>query len=95
MIQKFDWDQHPIEMLELEYENYLNLLFETLIVNENLEDGEDPLPEPPTESGTDFCGCDICCTRETMAFLMPRFITLYEQGYIRKLDASSASTSDH
>ena len=93
-VNDYDWDQGPLEMLELEYETYLERLFETMIVNDNLEIHEEPLPSVPTASGTDFCGCDVCCTRETFAFLMPRFLKLYEQGYIRKM-SSEASTPDN
>lgn len=80
-IYDFEWDQAPMEMLEMGYEVYLNRLFEALT--------EDEYPKgDATESGHSFCGCDSCCTRETLAYLIPRILDLHEQGYIRKTEAA-------
>jgi hypothetical protein len=83
-IDEWEWDNHPAELLEMGYEVYLERLFESLIVTEDAEGEGDVIEPMDTESGTYFCGCDTCCTRETLAFLLPRILDLYEQGYIRK-----------
>lgn len=80
----YEWDQGPMEMVEIGYEDYLNSLFEQ--VN---DDGTEEIAD--TESGMSFCGCDTCCTRETFAYLMPKFIELFEQGYIRKAQPDDSS----
>lgn len=73
----WEWDTAPMEMLEMGYEVYLNRLFESLL-DENTTLATD------TESGLAFCGCDTCCTRETLSYLIPRILDLHEQGYIRR-----------
>ena len=77
-ISDWYWDQAPMEMLEMGYEVYLNELFSTLV------DSEDGPFVIDTQSGVEFCGCDTCCTRETLAYLLPRILDLHEQGYIRR-----------
>ena len=32
-----------------------------------------------TVTDAPFCGCDICMTRETLAFLLPKIIDLYKR----------------
>jgi hypothetical protein len=68
-----------MEMLEIEFEAYMEELFAGII-------NEDEVDE--TLSGYGFCGCDTCATRETFAFLLPRLLDLYEQGYIRPYEGS-------
>ena len=77
-LNNFEWDKVPLELLEMEYNEYFNDLYGGL-------DPEDPQSEVgDTLSGVPFCGCEGCEQREIFSFLLPRFIALYEQGHIRK-----------
>lgn len=75
-VSDYEWDTAPLEMLEMGYEDYLNRLFEAM-------NDDDADMSTIAVTGMDFCGCDTCCTRETFAYLMPKFIDLHKQGYIR------------
>lgn len=80
ILAEYVWDKVPMELLELEYADYLLRLY-TAVEEGDPEGGAEV---PDTESGVPFCGCETCLQRETFAFLMPRFINLYEDGHIRR-----------
>lgn len=84
MLELFDWDQEAMEFLELKYEQYISDLFVSM-------DDPDPMQ---SETGLLFCGCETCFTRETFAYLMPRFIDLFEQGLISKQHPNKEVPSD-
>lgn len=66
------------ESLEREFEDYLGECYNQ--VDEFLEDGQESAFE--TESGTPYCGCSDCHTREIMVFLTPRIIQAYKDGKV-------------
>ena len=69
----YDWDEHELKDLEDSYVRYMDQLTEYVM-------GE--IDDVETESTDPFCGCDVCWTRETLAFLMPRVINMYKAGHI-------------
>lgn len=60
------------KQLEGGLEEYLTKLFESV------DDGEDV----ETESNLPYCGCDVCHTRETISYLVPRIVQGYRDGKV-------------
>jgi hypothetical protein len=69
----YDWDEAELKDLEESYVRYMDQLTEYVM-------GE--IDDVEIESTDPFCGCDVCWTRETLAFLMPRILDLYQSGHI-------------
>lgn len=72
-LEDWTWDEPILTEVQERLEEYIYLL------HDKVELGEDP----NTASGWDFDGCSACEARESMAFLMPRFLDLYIAGHIR------------
>lgn len=85
-VEDYEWDELPMKRLETTFEEYMDGLYDSLY-NEPEQDAE-------TETGFSFCGCETCVTRETFAFLMPRFIDLYLTGAVRLQPANKDGDSD-
>lgn len=43
---------------------------------------DDPAPEFTTLSGEEYCGCEVCESRETLHFLVPRILQAYKEGKV-------------
>lgn len=71
----WEWDELPMQRLEIQFEEYMDGLYDSLY--------NEPELVSDTETGFAFCGCETCVTRETLAFLMPRFLDIYLAGSIR------------
>jgi hypothetical protein len=79
MTNWLDWEWDEAEMSQVENAfNVWNMDLEDSIMSET-EDFATVTDEP-------FCGCDICMTRETIAFLMPKILDLYVAGHIKLAD---------
>ena len=75
------WDEPILMEVQERLEEYIYLLHEAVQLDR----------DPDTLSGWNFDGCSACEARESMAFLMPRFLDLYEQGHIRLQHVNNAS----
>jgi hypothetical protein len=71
------WNEEPMAMLENEFTVFWNRICDSMWEDDS-EDIDDV-----TVTGAPFCGCSVCSARETFAFLMPRFIDLWESGDIK------------
>ena len=74
----YEWDEEPVRFLERGLEEYLDSLFESVLEGSNLDD------EVETKSGDMFCGCEVCFIRESIAFVLPQVVTMWERGQIRR-----------
>lgn len=73
-ISEIDWNPEGMFKVEAGLTHYLDQL-QTFML-----DGQSDSFE--TESGEPFCGCDVCFTREVMAYLVPRIARLVKEGDI-------------
>lgn len=78
-LEDWEWDPNDMMVVEQGFHAYMDQLM-TEVMEGYGEEG--PMD---TESGFPFCGCDTCVVRETMSYLMPRVLDLYEQGLIQKV----------
>jgi hypothetical protein len=69
-----EYDEDFGRELERGFERYMDSLFEGLD-----EEGE-PVP---TVTGSPFCSCGVCVTREQLAWATPRIIQGYIDGRVR------------
>lgn len=74
----YEWDEEPVRFLERGLEEYLDSLFDSVL------EGWDGEQELETKSGDPFCGCEICYMRETIAYVLPRIVTMWEKGQVRR-----------
>jgi hypothetical protein len=79
-LSDYTWDALPMKIVERAFDEYMSNLYQG-ILDGDPEGGVEVLD---TLSGEPFCGCETCEQREVFAFLMPRFIDMYEQGSIRR-----------
>ena len=80
MIHEYQWDEAPMMIMEQGYMMHMENLFTQIM--EGTEDGGTEVLD--TESGEPFCGCEICEVRETLAYLVPRVVGLYRDGFLRE-----------
>ena len=73
-IDDYDWDETEMALVENEFTVWSEDLIDSI-----MSDTDDFA----TVTDAPFCGCEICMTRETIAFLMPRILDLYIAGHIK------------
>lgn len=84
-LSNWEWDPDDMFVVEQGFHTYMDtLMFEVM-------EGYGEIDPPDTASGFPFCGCDTCVVRETMAYLMPRMLDLYEQGLIKRVPSQEPS----
>ena len=83
--EDWDWDEEEMAQVENAY-NVWVLDLEDSIMSET--------EDFATVTDAPFCGCDICMTRETLAFLLPKIIDLYEAGHMACDNARSEDGKD-
>lgn len=69
-------DEDWVRKLQDDFAEYMELCWQD--ATKELEDGV----EFTTISGQPFCGCEVCETRETLAFFIPRILTASQEGKI-------------
>jgi len=67
-------DNEWVKQLQTDFEFYLDKCSEQVY--------EDTADDFKTLSGEPFCGCNVCETRETLFFLIPRLLTGAEEGKV-------------
>lgn len=72
-ISEWLWTQEPMKSVERSFTEYMGQLSESVMDDKDIE----------TDSGYAYCGCEDCETREIFAHLMPKFLDLYRNGFIR------------
>lgn len=86
-IEDYEWEPTDMGSVEVGFHDYMDrLMFEVM-------EGYGEEGPSDTESGFPFCGCDTCVVRESMAFLMPRIIDLYDQGLIKRTQEPAKEAS--
>lgn len=79
-------DQEWASWLQDGLDYYMNTLREAIMYEDNDEEPYDSEieydPALETESGIAYCGCNVCETREMLAFATPRIIEGYLTGKV-------------
>lgn len=85
LLYDYEWDYEPMKSIEDRFIRYMDHL-------QDVAYGD--AVDYTTESGDPFCGCEVCYARESMAFLMPKFLDLYGAGAIRKVPKQHVNKGD-